>query len=129
MLRLVRVLVVDDFAAVRSRLRELLSDLSGVEEVSEAGDAASALALVRSKPIDLLVIDIFLGAASGLDLLPTLRAEHSQILIVVLTNSNTAAHRGECLRRGAHFFFDKSHEVERAVAVVVGAVQTARAAL
>lgn len=129
MLKLVRVLVVDDSAAVRRRLHELLSDLSGVEEVSEAGDAAAALALLRSKPIDLLVLDIFLGAESGLDLLPTLRAEHSEILIIVLTNSSTDAHRGECLRRGAHFFFDKSHELERAIAVVVGAAQSARAAL
>ena len=126
---MVRVLVVDDSLAVRKRLFELLSDSNGVEEVSEAADAGTALDLVRSKPIDLMVLDISLGARSGLDLLRTLRAEHSGIMVIVLTNSNTDAHRDECLRRGAHFFFDKSHEFERAIAVVAGAARATAAPL
>lgn len=129
MLTVVRVLVVDDSPAVRKRLFELLSDADGVDQVSEAADAAAALDLVRSTTIDLMVLDISLGAHSGLDLLRTLRAEHSEIMIVVLTNSSTDAHRDECLRRGAHFFFDKSHEFERALAVVAGAALSRRAAL
>jgi DNA-binding NarL/FixJ family response regulator len=125
----VRVLVVDDSPAVRKRLFELLSDSDGVDEVSEAADAGAALDVVRAKTIDVMVLDISLGAQSGLDLLRILRAEHSEVMVVVLTNSNTDAHRGECLRRGAHFFFDKSHEFERAIAVVTSAAQTARTTL
>ena len=125
---MVRVLVVDDSSAVRKRLFELLSDSIGVD-VSEAADATAALDLVRSNPIDLIMLDISLGAQSGLDLLRSLRAEHSEIMVVVLTNSNTDAHRDECLRRGAHFFFDKSHEFERAIAVVAGVARAPRAAL
>lgn len=119
----VRVLVVDDSPAVRQRLLELLRDSTGVERVWQAADAAQALDAVRTHPIDLAVLDISLGQHTGLDLLRILRAEHPSIQVVVLTNSSTDAHRSECLRRGAHFFFDKSHEFDRAIAVVASAAQ------
>jgi DNA-binding NarL/FixJ family response regulator len=122
----VRVLVVDDSPAVRKRLLELLSDSKGVEQVWQAADAAEALQLVRSNPIELALLDISLGAQTGLELLRTLRAEYSHIKVLVLTNSSTDAHRSECLRRGAHFFFDKSHDFERAMAVVTSVAGACR---
>jgi len=114
----VRVLIVDDSRAVRQRLLELLCDSRGVERIWQAADVPTALALVRSQPIDVAIVDISLGAQSGLELLGRLRSEHAQMLVVVLTNSSTDAHRHECLRRGAHHFFDKSHEFERAIELV-----------
>lgn len=126
---MVHVLIVDDSLAVRKRLLELLCDSPGIEEVWQAADVAQALDLLRSKPVGLVVLDISLGTHSGLDLLQTLRADHSELMVIVLTNNTTDAHRGECLRRGAHFFFDKSHEFERAIAVVASVAQAARPAL
>lgn len=124
-----RVLIVDNSNAVRQRLLELVCAASGVERVWQAADAAAALELVRSQPVDVAVVDLALGSHNGLDLIDELRAERSQLLIIVLTNSSTEAHRDECLRRGAHFFFDKSHDFDRAIAVLSRITSARRASL
>lgn len=121
-------MVVDDSPIVRQRLVELLGDARGVESVQEAASVTAALELVRRHAIDLAVVDISLGPESGLELLGLLRAEHAQMLLVVLTNNSTPAHRDECLRRGARYFFDKSHEFEGAIALV-SSVAAARASV
>lgn len=122
-----RVILVDDSPPVRQRLFELLTGSAGIEGVWQAAKAAEAIDLVRSQRIDLAVLDISLGPHSGLELIRELRHEHSEILLIVLTNSSSDAHRRECLRRGAHFFFDKSHEFERAVGLVTRLALTGQA--
>src|SRR5688572_24157719 len=111
----VKVLVVDNCSAVRERLLDLIRSSDGVDAVWQAADAAGALALARDQPLDAAIVDLALGRDSGLDLLRELRALRS---LIVLTNSSTEAYREACRRRGAHFFFDKSHDFEQAIAVL-----------
>jgi DNA-binding NarL/FixJ family response regulator len=114
----VRVLIIDNSAAVRQRLLDLIRDCSGIERIWQAADATGALAIARAQPLDVALVDLALGQESGLDLILKLRVEQARLVLIVLTNSSTDAHREECLRRGAHYFFDKSHEFERAIAVI-----------
>lgn len=114
----VRVLIIDNSAAVRQRLLDLIRDCGGIEQIWQAADTTRALAIARDQPLDVAIVDLALGRESGLDLILKLRAEQARLILIVLTNSSTDAHRTECLRRGAHYFFDKSHEFERAIAVI-----------
>jgi len=114
----VRVLIIDNSAAVRQRLLDLIRDSNGVERVWQAADCAAALALARDQPLDVAIVDLALGPENGLDLIRQLRTQQARMVLIVLTNSSTDAHRQECLRRGAHFFFDKSHDFERAIAII-----------
>jgi DNA-binding NarL/FixJ family response regulator len=114
----VRVLLIDSSAAVRQRLLDLIRDSNGIERIWQAADATAALAVARAQALDVAIFDLALGADSGLDLIRQLRAAQSGMVLIVLTNSSTDAHRRECLRRGAHFFFDKSHDFERAIAII-----------
>jgi DNA-binding NarL/FixJ family response regulator len=114
----VRVLIIDNSAAVRQRLLDLIRSTNGIERVWQAADAAAALEIARDQLLDVALVDLALGADSGLDLIGQLRAQRAQTVLIVLTNSSTDAHRQESLRRGAHYFFDKSHDFERAIAVI-----------
>lgn len=113
-----RVLIIDNSAAVRQRLLDLIRESNGVERIWQAANAATALAVARDQTLDVAIVDLALGPESGLELISRLRAEQAPMVLIVLTNSSTDAHRQECLRRGAHFFFDKSHDFERAIAVI-----------
>lgn len=63
---LTRLLVVDDHAAVRAGLRELLDDELDFEVVAAVASAEDALAVAGREPIDVAVVDYQLGSRNGL---------------------------------------------------------------
>ena len=67
-----RILIVDDEAPARARLRRLLVPMAGVEVVGEAANAVQALQQVEAHQPDLLLLDVQMPGASGLDLAASL---------------------------------------------------------
>ena len=67
-----RILIVDDEAPARARLRRLLVPIAGIEVVGEAADAVQALQQVEAFQPDLLLLDVQMPGASGLDLAASL---------------------------------------------------------
>jgi len=119
----VDVLVVDDAAAIRSRLRTLFVDVPGIDSVREAGNLSEARHLLAQKVPGVIVLDLHLQAESGLELLSDLKAERSNSLVIVLTNDATDHHRRSCVRLGADYFFDKSRQFEAVLEVLERAVR------
>ena len=80
-----KILIVDDEPSIRSLVRDVL-ELEG-HDIIEAPDGPSALALVDSDDPALMVLDIMMPGMSGLDVLRTLRREHSgtDLPIILLT--------------------------------------------
>lgn len=67
-----RVLIVDDEAPARMRLRRLLGELPQVEVVGEASDGAMALQLAAQLGPDALFLDVQMPEVSGLDVAASL---------------------------------------------------------
>jgi len=63
----IRILLVDDEAPARDRLRRLLGELEGVEVVGEAGDGRAALAAIAEMEPDLLLLDIRMPGMDGME--------------------------------------------------------------
>ena len=116
---MVRVLIVDRSAHVRSRLGERFADEGFV--VLDAPDASTAVELLVRDPVSAIVLDLHIAGRNepAIDGLVRLRRCASQAMIVVLTNETDELVRTECIRKGADFFFDKSRDFERAVEAVV----------
>jgi len=69
--RFLRVMIVDDEAPARARLRELLSDISEelpVSVVSEAGNGVEALATLTTTKVDIALVDIRMPKMGGIEL-------------------------------------------------------------
>ena len=113
-----RVLVVDDSAAVRGRLLRLLRDTDGVERIAEAEDAKSALFAARALSPHLVILDLGLPDRSGLEVLPALKEQSPPPLVVVLSNHSGDAFAKRCRELGADYFFDKSTQFQLAIDVV-----------
>jgi CheY-like chemotaxis protein len=114
----VRLLVVDDSDAIRSRLVARLRELPGAD-VHEATRADEALALCRASRVDAVLLDVHMPGKWGLAIVASLKALDPPPVVVVMTGHPTDHLRRSCLAAGADHFFDKSHEFERAVEVLV----------
>ena len=112
------VLVVDDAAAIRSRLRTLFADVRGIESVLEASNLAEARQLLAERTPDVVVLDLQLRTGNGLELLRDLKLERSEIRVIVLTNNATDHYRRSCTALGADYFFDKSTQFEAVLQVL-----------
>ena len=81
------VLIVDDEALARARLRTLLNDCSApsVRVVAEAANAAQAMAWLQQQSADVALIDIHMPGADGLTLARTLRTLADPPAVVFVT--------------------------------------------
>ncbi|MET0595207.1 MAG: response regulator [Polyangiaceae bacterium] len=112
-----RVLVVDDSAAVRARLVTLLRDVDGVELVAEAEDSERAVSVARVMTPHLVFLDLDLRGESGLDILRVLKDNPDAPTVVILTNHAGDAYAARCRALGADYFFDKSSQFQLAIDV------------
>lgn len=69
-----KVLVVDDFATMRRIVRNILKQL-GFMNIVEADDGATALEIMKSDKIDLVLCDWNMPKISGLELLKQMKAD------------------------------------------------------
>jgi two-component system response regulator NreC len=96
----ITVVLADDHAVVRSALRMLLEEESGIQVVAEAGDAASALRYVNGHRPAVLILDINMPGGSGLTAVPQIRSECPETQIVMLTMQDETSAAREALQAG-----------------------------
>src|SRR5262245_49299469 len=81
----IRIVIADDHPMFRDGLRNLLESDEQFEIIGEAGDAISAVNAVRNLLPDILLLDLAMPRASGLETLRLLSAETLPTLTIVLT--------------------------------------------
>lgn len=107
----VRVLVVEDHPAMRQLLCEIIEDL-GAEALTAPG-FASALALARQQPIDLVLTDAMLGPGpNGIALAETLRDERPELDIVVVSAASAPTGDDRLAAQGIDYW-EKPLDVEQ----------------
>ncbi|NGZ29361.1 MAG: sigma-54-dependent Fis family transcriptional regulator [Magnetococcales bacterium] len=100
-----KVLVVDDEKNIRTTLSVCLKGMGCV--VSEAANGETALSLLRGGGSDLAFVDLRLGDANGLELIPKMLAECPGLDIVVITAYATFETAVDAIRRGARDYLPK----------------------
>jgi len=102
-----RVLIVEDEAPIRELLRLHVS-LAGFE-VTEAGDGTRALALARSQPFDLIVLDVMLPGIDGVTVCRAVRVEGANVQtpILMVTARDTESDTVIGLESGADDYLAK----------------------
>ena len=109
-----RTFIVEDSPVIRENLIATLEELLPVRVVGTAEDEATAVQWL-SEPgnaVDLLIVDIFLKAGTGLGVLRAAAAQPQCQHVVVLSNYATPDMRSKCLSLGADQVFDKSNEID-----------------
>jgi two-component system response regulator NreC len=115
----IRVVVVDDHAVVRSGLRLLLDAEDDLEVVGEAGTTREAVFEVRAQKPDVVLLDVVLPGESGIEALPRLLHEAPDAKVLILSMQDDPSYVRQAFAAGASGYVLK----EAADAEVVGAVR------
>lgn len=113
------LLVVEDHALVREGLVQTLRQLDSSVTVHEAADSDAASALLESGlSVDLMVLDLGLPGIDGLSYLVSLRQNHPEIPVVILSAYDDAHTVGRAMKCGAAGFVSKTYSSERLLAAL-----------
>jgi two-component system, NarL family, nitrate/nitrite response regulator NarL len=117
--RAVRIVVADDHEIFRDGLRRLVESEPNLEVVGEAADASAAVTLTRELNPDILLLDVAMPRASGLDALRELADTLGETRVILLTAAIDRADLIRALQLGARGLVLK----ESATAVLMKAIQ------
>ena len=115
---MVRILITDDHAVLRSGLRLLLEREDDIQVVDEATTAEEALARVADGPVDLVLLDLEMPGIGGLAGAEELRAAHPDLAILVLSMHGEADDVRRAFAAGATGYVLKTAADEQLVQAV-----------
>lgn len=104
---MIRVILVDDHAVVRTGYHRLLDAEPGVKVVGEAATADEANALVVRTDADVALVDLSLKGSSGIEAIRGMLARQPKLRVLVLSMHDSAGHVTQALRSGAHGYLTK----------------------
>jgi DNA-binding NtrC family response regulator len=113
-----RVLLVDDEAAVRRSAPRLLVALGFAVDTAEGG--AAAIALLETRAVDVLLLDLRMPDQSGIDVLARVKARHPEIEIVMMIDAGDPTGAAESIHAGAHDVVTKPFVDPDTLALVLG---------
>ncbi len=114
-----RILLIDDHPIVRLGVRRILSEHFNPVVIGEAGDAESGAAQALSEEWDVVVLDITMPGAVGLDVLKHLREQRPALPILVLSIHPANQFARRALHAGASGYLTK----DSAPSELVGAIE------
>jgi putative nucleotidyltransferase with HDIG domain len=115
------ILVVDDEEAIRKLLRKYLEIKGHTCEL--AVNAAHARELLAVKAYQLILLDINMPGETGLDLLRSVLAEHTDTAVVMVTAVEDPVVAEACLELGAYDYITKPMELNRVLISVANALR------
>ena len=113
-----RIVIVDDHPLFRKGLQELIHSDDSFAVCGEAGTASEGMEVIRKLRPDLVIVDLSLPGANGIELIKNIRAEYPKLPILVLSMHDESLYALRAMRAGADGYVMK-HE---AMANVVQAV-------
>jgi two-component system invasion response regulator UvrY len=115
---LISVIIADDHLLIREGLKKLLADEDDMKVVAEARDAEEVIRAVEGETGDVLILDVTMPGASGLELLQRVREENPDIRILVLSMHPESLFATRALRMGASGYITKEGAADELVTAI-----------
>jgi DNA-binding NtrC family response regulator len=116
------VLIIDDERPVLMTLEALLKRHG--YQVDTAPTAIQGLKALKSKPPTLVLLDLRLPDADGLEMLERIKTELPQVQVIILTAHDSLHNAIESIKRGAYHFISKPYAPEELLSLVEKALET-----
>ncbi len=114
------LLLVDDHAEARARMRRLVIEALGIHDVRECATLADAAAAIGEQPYDLAILDLSLPDGDGATLIKPLLDENPDCRVVIATIHDESRPLIGALSQGAHGYLLKDQQERDLVAALKG---------
>ncbi len=115
---MIRIAMADDHAIVREGLKRILAKTGDLAVTGDVATGDELLTLLRAQAFDILVLDLTLGARSGLELLKQVRCEFPRMPVLILSMHASEEYALRALRAGAAGYVQKESAPEELVTAV-----------
>jgi DNA-binding NarL/FixJ family response regulator len=113
-----RIVIVDDHPLFRKGLEQLIHSDGTFAVCGEAGSAAEAMDVIRKLDPDLVIVDLSLPGANGIELIKNIRAEFQKLPILVLSMHDESLYALRALRAGAEGYVMKHEAMTNVVQAI-----------
>ena len=113
-----KIFIVEDHPIFREGLQQMISLESDLMVCGEADNATSALELIPSLQLDLVLVDLTLPGKSGLQLIKDLRALGLPIKMLVVSMHHEALYADRVLRAGGDGYIMKQEDPEEIIRAI-----------
>jgi len=113
-----RFVIVDDHPLFRKGLEQLINAEGDLAVCGDAGNAAQAMSVIRQLEPDLVIVDVSLPGANGIELIKNIRAEFRHLPILVLSMHDESLYALRSLRAGAQGYVMKQEALNDVVKAI-----------
>ncbi len=115
---MIRIVIADDHAIVRTGLRQFFSEQVDLRVTGEAATGREALELVRQGDLDVLLMDLQMPDQSGVDALAAIKARAPDLPVLILSGFPEAHYATTLLKQGASGYLNKECDPEEIVKAI-----------
>ena len=114
-----RILIVDDHPLFRKGIQQLIdSSGDGLAVCGEAGNAADAMDALRKIRPDLVIVDVSLPGANGIELIKNIRAEFPKLPVLTLSMHDESLYALRAIKAGAQGYVMKEEALENVITAI-----------
>ncbi|MDQ6912986.1 MAG: sigma-54 dependent transcriptional regulator [Verrucomicrobiota bacterium] len=116
-----RILIIDDERPILLTLEALLSRYG--YQVEAASTAAQGLRALKNNSPTVVLLDLQLPDAQGLEMLEQIKREHAETQVIILTAHDSLNNAIESIKRGAYHFISKPYAPEELLSLIEKAME------
>ncbi|MBN1699233.1 MAG: sigma-54-dependent Fis family transcriptional regulator [Spirochaetales bacterium] len=115
------ILIIDDEPGIRSVLKDVLEDENYTVLCAE--DGVQGLSLIETKPVDLVILDVWLPNMGGIDVLKKIREDFPDVEVIMISGHANINLAVKAVKMGAFDFLEKPLSLEKTITVVRNALK------
>ena len=116
-----RILVIDDEPAILDVLRDILKDEG--YDVFVAEDGMEGLRLLKTEPIDVVFLDVWLPGKGGIDILVEIKAGWPDVEVIIISGHATVETAVRAIKLGAYDYLEKPLDMGRVLTIARNATR------
>ena len=109
---MIKIILADDHALVRTGLRRLLDDVDGLSVIGEADNGSDAILRVKELNPDVAILDINMPKLNGIQATEILRRDHPELKIIIISMHSDELFPQRLLKAGANAYLTKDSGIQ-----------------